>query len=402
VPPTQFTLAGGTLEVLDIAGDPDRPALVLLHEGLGSVGLWRGFPERLADATGRRTVAFSRYGHGQSDPPPKRRTPSFMHEEALEVLPELFAGLAVREPVLVGHSDGASIALIYAAHHPASAVVAIAPHVFVEDMCLTEIRHARDVYETGEMRERMARHHRDPDAAFFGWNDVWLDPDFPKWDITDVVDRIACPLLLIQGERDQYGTMAQLDAIEQRAAGPVRRVHLDCQHSPPTEMPDETVAAIADFTSGLVRIAEESYEDPAAKVLVPAYVAEIRAMYPDWTPDVPPRLMPGDVEPPEGRWLVAYRDGQPVGCAALKRLDDTTAEIKRVYVAPEVRGTGVARALLARLEAIARTIGYTTLRMDTGARQPASVALFGSIGYDQIADYNGNPVAAYWFEKRLA
>jgi GNAT superfamily N-acetyltransferase len=137
-------------------------------------------------------------------------------------------------------------------------------------------------------------------------------------------------------------------------------------------------------------------------VLVSDYVAEIRAMYPDWTPDVPPRLTPADVEPPQGRWLVAYRDGEPVGCVALKRLDPTTAEIKRVYVAPEARGLGVARALLARLEEVARDVGYTTLRMDTGARQPASVALFEKVGYEQIADYNGNPVAAYWFEKRLA
>ncbi|HUB03563.1 MAG TPA: alpha/beta fold hydrolase [Solirubrobacteraceae bacterium] len=401
MPPTDLTLAGGTLEVLDIAGDPDQPPLVLLHEGLGSVGLWRGFPERLADVTQRRTVAFSRYGHGQSDPPPRPRTPSFMHEEALEVLPELLAGLGIEEPILVGHSDGASIALIYAAHHPARAVVAIAPHVFVEDMCLTEIRQAREAYETGDLRERMARHHRDPDAAFLGWNDVWLDPAFPDWNITDEIERVECPLLLIQGERDQYGTMAQLDSIEQRAKNTVTRLQLDCQHSPPTEMPEETVDAIARFADGLIRLTEEPYDGPAAQVLVPAYVDEIRAMYPDWTPDVPPRLNRTDVEPPSGRWLVAYRNERPVGCAALKRLDDDVAEIKRVYVAPEARGSGVARALLARLETIAGAIGYTTLRMDTGAQQPASVALFGSVGYEQIADYNGNPVAAYWFEKRL-
>ena len=412
VPSTSVSLADGTIEVLDIPGNPSKPPLVLMHEGLGSVGLWRSFPERLAAATGRRVVAFSRYGHGQSDPPPKPRTPSFMHEEALEVLPELLALLDLEDPILVGHSDGASIALIYAAHHPVRAVVAIAPHVFVEEICLEEIRHARDAYEAGDLRGRMARHHRDPDAAFFGWNDVWLHPDFPRWDITDVVGRIDCPLLLIQGERDQYGTMAQLDAIEQRAAGPVRRVHLDCQHSPPTELPDETINAVAQFVATVgasrvraaedrVRIAEESYDDPAATVLVPAYVAEIRAMYPDWTPDDPPRLTPQDVEPPAGRWLVAYRDGQPVGCAALKRLDNRTAEIKRVYVTPEARGTGVARALLARLEEIARTIGYTRVRLDTGASQPASVALFGSAGYEQIGDYNGNSVAAYWFEKQL-
>ena len=402
MPSTSLSLASRQLELLEIPGDPDAPALVLLHEGLGSVGLWRGFPERLADATGRRTVAFSRFGHGESDPPPKPRTPAFMHEEALEVLPELLRRLDLHEPILVGHSDGASIALIYAAHHAVAGVVAIAPHVFVEEICLAEIRQARKTYDTGDLREKLARHHRNPDAAFFGWNDVWLDPAFPQWTITDELERITCPLLLIQGERDQYGTMAQLDTIERIAIGPVRRVHLDCQHSPPTELPDETVAAIAEFTNGLIRIAEESYDDPAGAVLVSDYVAEIRAMYPDWTPDVPPRLTPEDVEPPRGRWLVAYWDSKPVGCAALKRLDPATAEIKRVYVAPEARGRGVARALLARLEQIARDAGYTTLRMDTGARQPASVALFDSGGYEQIADYNGNPVAAYWFEKRLA
>jgi pimeloyl-ACP methyl ester carboxylesterase/GNAT superfamily N-acetyltransferase len=402
VPSTTLSIAGGQLELLDIPGDPDKPPFVLLHEGLGSVGLWRGFPDRLAAATGRRTVAFSRFGHGQSDPPPERRTPTFMHEEAGNVLPEVLEALNLDDPVLVGHSDGASIALIYAADHPVHAVVAIAPHVFVEDICLTEIRHAREAYEARGLRERIARHHRDPDAAFFGWNDVWLHPDFPDWDITDILGRIECPLLLIQGEHDQYGSMAQLDAIEQRVRGPVRRVHLDCQHSPPTEMPEATVDAIAQFLDGLISLTEESYDGPAAQVLIPAYVDEIRAMYPDWTPDVPPRLTSEDVEPPRGRWLVAYRKRRPVGCAALKRLDDDTAEIKRVYVAPEARGTGVARALLARLEAIARMIGYITVRMDTGARQPASVALFGSAGYEQIADYNGNPVAAYWFEKRLA
>ncbi|HUA47407.1 MAG TPA: GNAT family N-acetyltransferase [Solirubrobacteraceae bacterium] len=375
-----------------------------MHEGLGSVGLWRGFPGALARATGRRTVAFSRHGHGQSDRPPKSRTPAFMHEEALELLPALLPMLAIERPVLVGHSDGASIALIYAAHHPVQGVVAIAPHVFVEDICLTEIRKARGAYTDGDLRERLARHHRDPDAAFFGWNDVWLDPAFPEWDITGELEHITCPLLLIQGERDQYGTMAQLDAIEERARGPVRRVHLDCQHSPPTERPQETIDAIAGFLAELpelVKIVEAPFEDPASAALVSDYVAEIEAMYPEWTPDVPPRMSARDVEPPDGRWLVAYRDGQGVGCAGLKRLDERTGEVKRIYVAPQARGAGVARALLGRLETVARDAGYDTIRLDTGAKQPASVALFRSSGYAPIADYNGNPVAAYWFEKRL-
>jgi pimeloyl-ACP methyl ester carboxylesterase/GNAT superfamily N-acetyltransferase len=393
------------LELLDIPGEPNAPPLVLLHEGLGSVGLWRGFPERLAAATGRRSVAFSRYGHGHSDPPAKPRTPAFMHEEALELLPELLRELAIEMPVLVGHSDGASIALIHAAHHSVTAVVAIAPHVFVEQMCIDEIRVAREAFDNGDLRERMARHHRDPDAAFFGWNDVWLDPTFPEWDITDELERITCPLLLIQGEHDEYGTMAQLDAIERQARGPVQRVHLDCQHSPPTERPTETIEAIVEFLAGLPdapRIVEEPLDGPGAMTLLPAYLAEIHALYPDWTPDVPPRLTAEDVEPPNGRWLIAYQGSKPIGSAALKRLDDDTAEVKRVYVAPEARGTGVARALLARLEEVARTAGYSRLRLDTGPRQPASVALLHSSGYKPIADYNANAVAAFWFEKRLA
>jgi len=247
----RLALSGGEIELLDVPGEDGKPSLVLLHEGLGSVGLWRGFPERLAAATNSRTIAFSRYGHGQSDPPPKPRTPTFMHEEALEVLPELVAKLGIHEPLLVGHSDGASIALIYAAQHPVTAVVAIAPHVFVEDMCLAEIRQTKQTFETTDLRERMGRHHRDPDAAFYGWNDVWLHPEFPQWNIEGELELIGAPLLLIQGTTDQYGTMAQLDSIEQRANGPVTRVHLDCQHSPPTELPELTAAAIASFTSAL-------------------------------------------------------------------------------------------------------------------------------------------------------
>lgn len=270
-----LALPGGALEVLDIAASStdigpdqdaatpsDAPALVLLHEGLGSVGLWRGFPEALAQATGRRTIAFSRYGHGRSDPPPSPRTPGFMHQEALEVLPRLLQALSVEDPVLVGHSDGASIALIHAAEHPARAVVAMAPHVFVEEMALVEIRRARRAYEQEGLRERMARHHRDPDAAFYGWNDVWLDPAFAAWDISESVARVQCPLLLIQGERDQYGTMAQLDAIEGLARGPIERVHLDCRHAPHLERPEETLAAVAGYVTGLTAAARSRLDGP--------------------------------------------------------------------------------------------------------------------------------------------
>jgi pimeloyl-ACP methyl ester carboxylesterase len=238
-------LGHGRLEVLDLPGD--APAVVLLHEGLGSVRLWREFPAALAEATGTRVVAFSRFGHGDSDPPPRPRTPRFMHEEALDVLPAVLRAVGVDEPVLVGHSDGASIALIHAAAHPVRGVVAIAPHVFVEEMCLAEIREAKRAFEADGLRARMARHHRDPDAAFHGWNDVWLHPDFPDWDITDVLADIRCPLLLIQGEHDQYGTMAQLDAIEAGVSAPVERIHPPARHAPHLEAPDETLAATASF-----------------------------------------------------------------------------------------------------------------------------------------------------------
>jgi pimeloyl-ACP methyl ester carboxylesterase len=249
---------GRRLELLDLPGDSSLPAIVLLHEGLGSVGLWRGFPAGLATATGARVLAFSRYGHGASDPPPRPRTPRFMHEEALDVLPHLLAATGIEKPVLLGHSDGASIALIHAAAHPVAAVVALAPHVFVEPLCLTEIRAAKETYETGGLRTRMGRHHRDPDAAFYGWNDVWLHPDFPHWSIEDVLPRIGCPLLLIQGEQDQYGTLAQLDAIERAVPGPVERVHLPCRHAPQLEAPGATLAASTRF---LTRVAGLRSED---------------------------------------------------------------------------------------------------------------------------------------------
>lgn len=246
---TLVDLEGRGIEVLDLPGS--EPALVLLHEGLGSARLWRDFPAVLAAATGARTVAFSRYGHGDSDPPPRPRTPSFMYEEARETLPALLNRLDIAEPILVGHSDGASIGLIHAASHSVTGLVAMAPHVFVEELCLVEIRAAKETYETGGLRERMARHHRDPDAAFYGWNDVWLHPDFPQWSIEDVLSDVRSPLLLIQGVHDQYGTMAQLDAIEARATGPVERLHLECRHAPHLEAPEPTLAATAAFVLGL-------------------------------------------------------------------------------------------------------------------------------------------------------
>ncbi len=242
-----ISLGANTLEVVDLPGDDTFPPLLLMHGGLGSARLWGEFPARLAAATGCRTVAFSRFGHGSSDVPPKPRRPRFMHEEAREVVPEVISSLGLEAPILVGHSDGASIALIYAAANATKAVVTMAPHVFVEQVCVDEIGRVREQYVDGDLREKMAPHHRDVDAAFFGWCDVWLDPEFRRWDIRELLPEVGAPLLLIQGTGDQYGTLTQLDEIERLAPGSVTRLHLDCRHAPFVQRMDETVGAVAQF-----------------------------------------------------------------------------------------------------------------------------------------------------------
>jgi pimeloyl-ACP methyl ester carboxylesterase len=240
-------VGGRRIETLELEGDPERRPLVLLHEGLGSVGLWRELPRGLADATGRRVLAFSRFGHGRSDPPPAPRTPRFFHEEALEVLPALLPQLRAEDPILVGHSDGASIALIYAAHHAVSGLALLAPHVIVEDVTVERIRETREAYVDGELRERMARHHDDVDAAFWGWCDVWLDPAFRAWSLEAEAARVRAPMLLIQGADDPYGTLEQLDRIEAAAPGPVERLVVPGGHSPHLDEPAAVVSAIAAF-----------------------------------------------------------------------------------------------------------------------------------------------------------
>jgi pimeloyl-ACP methyl ester carboxylesterase len=245
------TVDGLAIEVVDLPGDGGRRALVLLHEGLGSVGLWRGFPQALHDATGRRVVAYSRFGHGRSDPPRVARTPAFFHEEALDMLPALLAQLDAPAPLLVGHSDGASIALVHASAHAVSGLALLAPHVVVEDITVEAIRQTRREFEEGGLRERMARHHDDPDAAFHGWCDVWLDPAFRDWSLEREAAQVAAPTLLIQGADDPYGTLDQLDRIEARVGGPVQRLVVPGGHSPHLDEPDAVVKAIADFAAAL-------------------------------------------------------------------------------------------------------------------------------------------------------
>ncbi|MEQ3549977.1 alpha/beta hydrolase [Pseudonocardia nematodicida] len=248
---TLIELDGLRHEYDEVPGSDDRAPLLFLHEGLGSVGLWRGFHRRIAAATGRRTVAYSRLGHGRSDRPAGPRTPSFLAEEAAVVVPALCAALGLDRPILVGHSDGGTIALLAAARLDVTAVVALAPHVLVEPFALTEIRAARTAFESGDLRTRMARHHDDPDAAFRGWNDMWLAPDFRDWDVRDSLSGITAPVLGIQGDDDPYGSIVHLREVADRAAGPVTITELGCGHSPHLELPDDTADAITGFLAGL-------------------------------------------------------------------------------------------------------------------------------------------------------
>jgi pimeloyl-ACP methyl ester carboxylesterase len=238
----EVAVGGRRLEAAEWPGA--GPALVLLHEGLGSVGLWRGFPEALQEATGRRVVAFSRFGHGRSALAPRPRTPAFFHEEALEVLPEVLRQVGAEEPVLVGHSDGGSIALIHAGRHPVGGIALMAPHVFVEDVTVAAIREARAAFDAGELRDRMARHHDDEAAAFNGWCDVWLDPAFRAWSLEEDAARVRCRTLLIQGADDPYGTLEQIDRIQARVRGPVERLVVPGGHSPHLEAPEQVLGAL--------------------------------------------------------------------------------------------------------------------------------------------------------------
>jgi pimeloyl-ACP methyl ester carboxylesterase len=242
---------GHRLEVETIAGArAGAPTLIFLHEGLGSVALWRDYPARLAEATQCPAVVYSRHGYGQSDPVAAPRAVDYMHREALVALPELRDRLGLEDVILIGHSDGASIALIHAGSSgmPVRALILEAPHVFTEPMGLASIAAAKKAYETTDLRRRLARYHADVDGAFRGWSDIWLHPDFVAWNIEDQLPRVRCPVLAIQGADDEYGTLAQLDAIERRIAGPFERLVLpDCTHSPHRDQPQATLAAMAGF-----------------------------------------------------------------------------------------------------------------------------------------------------------
>jgi len=232
------------------------PPLVFLHEGLGSLAMWKDFPARLCEAAGVRGLVYSRPGYGRSTPRPhdERWGVDFMHTQADQVLPALLHALRIEPPVLLlGHSDGGSIALIHAAHFPerVAGAVLLAPHILVEDFGLRSIAQAREAYLHQGLRARLARHHADVDSAFWGWNDIWLAPAFKAWNIEALLPRIRCPLLAIQGLDDPYGTMAQIDGIAERVPGTQLLKLPHCGHSPHRDQPARVIEATHAFVRGL-------------------------------------------------------------------------------------------------------------------------------------------------------
>ena len=215
------------------------PPVVFLHEGLGSVAMWKGFPAAFCNANGLAGVVYSRRGYGRSTPkPPEERwAPDFMHGQAFEALPALLAQLGIERPWLFGHSDGGSIALLHASRFPTAGVVAVAPHLFVEDISIESIEKALVAFESGELRRGLAKYHDDPDSAFRGWNDAWLSPAFRTWNIEAEITAITCPVLAVQGENDEYGSLEQIRAIQRHLPNAELLEIADCGHSPHRDHP---------------------------------------------------------------------------------------------------------------------------------------------------------------------
>ncbi len=262
------------LEYRMIGPRPDAaPTIVMLHEGLGSVGLWGSFPDQIAAATGAGVFVYSRAGYGQSSPGTLPRSTRFMHEEACEVLPRVLEAIGFQRGILLGHSDGGSIATIYAGSvqdHRVRGLVLLAPHFFTEDMGIAEIRRARDAFVEGSFRDKLKRWHADVDCAFRSWSEPWLDPDFRKWDITEALGYIRVPILIVQGDHDQYGTLRQLEAANKECTCPVETVVLPgIRHVPQREAPELTLKAVTDFINRLLRDHREGQSSAKSGVAVP-------------------------------------------------------------------------------------------------------------------------------------
>jgi len=267
-------LAPQRIEYLMIGPRPDAaPTIVMLHEGLGCVGLWGSFPEQLAAATGAGVFVYSRAGYGNSSPAKLPRTTLFMHEEACEVLPRVLDAIGFQRGLLFGHSDGASIATIYAGSvqdHRIRGLVLIAPHFFIEEMGLAEIRRAREAFDSGALRDKLKRWHADVDGAFRSWSEPWLDPNFRNWDITEALGYIRVPILIVQGDNDQYGTLKQVEAAQQECFCPVETAVLPgIRHVPHREAAEATLNIVADFINRLLRDNREGELHADSGVAVP-------------------------------------------------------------------------------------------------------------------------------------
>ena len=259
------------LEYRMIGPRPDAaPVIVMLHEGLGCVGLWGDFPDRLAAVTGAGVFAYSRAGYGRSSPVNLPRPITFMEDEARDVLPRLLASIGFRRGLLLGHSDGASIAAIHAGSvqdHRVRGLVLIAPHFLTEEMGIAEIARARAAFAATDLRAKLARWHDDVDIAFKGWSDAWLDPDFRNWNITDALAYIRVPILIVQGERDQYGTARHIEVAQQECTRPVDVALLPgIGHAPHREAPAATLRAVSDFANRLLRDHHEADLTAPARV----------------------------------------------------------------------------------------------------------------------------------------
>jgi pimeloyl-ACP methyl ester carboxylesterase len=256
-PPTLFQVQDHSLEYRWVGPPPDQaPTIVFLHEGLGSTSLWRDFPDRVAEATGCGALVYSRKGHGASDPVTEPRPVRFMHDEAFEVLPAVLRHFGIAEPILFGHSDGASISLLYAGAGvgPVRALVLEAPHVFVEPVSVASIAGLVEAYEATDLRERLARRHgANADPMFRAWADVWLRPEFREWNIEEYLPNIDVPVLVIQGEDDEYGTWGQVESVVGKVSGPVESLRLpDCRHSPHRDQAERVLEAAGGFIRGVL------------------------------------------------------------------------------------------------------------------------------------------------------
>ena len=252
--PCRYRIDGHWLEAASIeARDSTIPTIVMLHEGLGSVSHWKDFPRILAEATGAGVFLYSRYGHGGSDALEEPRSVSYMHHEAQVVLPEILQKAGIERPLLLGHSDGASIAILYAGMFPNSPVGLIleAPHVFVEDITVTSIAQARVLYQETDLPRRLGRYHSNVDSLFWGWNNIWLDPRFRDWNIESYLESIRCPVLVLQGAQDEYGTTKQIEAIQRRIPSTSAILLDDCKHAPHRDRCDATLSAIRCFLFAL-------------------------------------------------------------------------------------------------------------------------------------------------------